>query len=115
MTGTDQWPFQLAGEGRESFGDLGVGIAFTTGNEKGTAANPALGSFKSAAQDTIYSYLTNAMDPAQTVFALKRHTRVNPQLYYYLGPFGLLAEYTISRQDVRRALHAPRYPKTLSV
>jgi phosphate-selective porin OprO/OprP len=72
-------------------GRLGLGIAFSTGNEKGSATNTWLGSFKSAGQQTIFSYLTT--NTANTVFALGRHTRINPQLYYYIGPFGLLAEW----------------------
>jgi phosphate-selective porin OprO and OprP len=91
-------PFQL--EALKGFGDLGVGIAFTTGNEKGTAAASALPSFKSAAQDTIYSYTSSATDATQTVFALKRHTRINPQLYYYVEGFGLLAEWLKEYQEV---------------
>jgi phosphate-selective porin OprO/OprP len=91
-------PFQL--EALKGLGDLGVGIAFSTGNEKGSsvlsngaASNTWLPSFKSAAQDTIYSYVANTTDLTQTVFALKRHTRVNPQLYYYYAGVGLLAEW----------------------
>jgi phosphate-selective porin OprO/OprP len=98
-------PFQL--EALKGLGDLGIGVAFSTGNEKGTsaltagaAASTALPSFKSAAQDTIYSYVANTTDVTQTVFALKRHTRVNPQLYYYVEGFGLLAEWIKEYQEV---------------
>jgi len=79
-------------------GRLGVGIAFSTGNEKGSATNTWVGAFKSAGQQTIFSYLsTNANT---TVFALGRHTRINPQLYYYIGPFGLLAEWVKEYQEL---------------
>jgi phosphate-selective porin OprO/OprP len=91
-------PFRLPS--LKGLGDLGVGLAVSTGNEKGTAANPALGVFRSAGQNTIYAYLVNATDPTQTVFALKRHTRVNPQLYYYYGSFGLLAEWVKEYQEL---------------
>ncbi len=98
-------PFQL--EGLKGFGDLGVGIAFSTGNDKGSstltagaASNTALPTFKTAAQDTIYSYVSSTADVTQTVFALKRHTRVNPQLYYYIEGFGLLAEWIREYQEV---------------
>jgi phosphate-selective porin OprO/OprP len=91
-------PHQLGGLRR--YGDLGVGVAVESGNERGTAANPALGAFRTAAQNTIYTYLVDAMDPTRTVFALKRHTRVNPQLYYYFGPVGLLAEWVKEYQEL---------------
>jgi phosphate-selective porin OprO and OprP len=92
-----------------AFGRLGVGIAASTGNEKGSSAltagaasNTWLGSFKSAGQNTIFSYITNTTDLTQTVIALARHTRINPQLYYYNGPFGLLAELVKEYQEVAK-------------
>ena len=88
-------------------GRLGVGFAAESGNEKGstTISNGAvtstgLGSFKSTGQNTIFTYLTSTTDPTQTVIALHRHTRLNPQLYYYLGSLGLEAEYLRERQGV---------------
>ncbi|HVV51004.1 MAG TPA: porin, partial [Polyangia bacterium] len=84
-----------------AFGRLGLGIAAETGNEKGSATNTWLGGFKSAGQSTIFSYLTTTANT--TVFALGRHTRVNPQLYYYLGPFGLLAEWIREHQSLSNA------------
>lgn len=88
-------------------GRLGFGFAAETGSEKGSAAISGgavtgtwLGSFKSIGQNTIFSYLTSTTDAAQTVTALHRHTRLNPQLYYYYGPFGLESEYIRERQSV---------------
>jgi phosphate-selective porin OprO/OprP len=88
-------------------GDLGFGFAFETGNEKGSnvvtngvASNTWLPTFKSVSQNTIYTYISNTMDPTQTVFASHHHTRVNPQLYYYYGPVGLLAEWVHEYQEV---------------
>ena len=86
----------------KAFGRLGLGIAAETGNEKGSATNPWLGSFKSASQSTIFSYLTTS--PATTVFSLGRHTRVNPQLYYYFGPFGLLTEWVREHQSIANSV-----------
>jgi phosphate-selective porin OprO/OprP len=98
-------PFQA--DAFRGFGDLGFGIAFSTGNEKGSstvtngaASNTWLSSFRSFGQNTIFSYLSSTTDPNQTVFALKRHTRVNPQLYYYTGPIGLLAEWVREYQEL---------------
>lgn len=36
------------------------------------------------------------------MFAHERSTRINPQLFYYNGPFGLLAEYLWLRQGVQK-------------
>jgi len=89
-------PFNV--EPLKAAGRLGIGIAFSTGNERGAASNTWVGSFKSPGQQTIFSYLTTTT--ATTVFALGRHTRINPQLYYYIGPFGLLAEWLKEYQQL---------------
>lgn len=89
-------PFAL--EPLRAAGRLGVGVAVSTGNEKGSASNPWLGAFKSAGQQTIFSYLATTTN--DTVFALGRHTRINPQLSYYVGPFGLLAEWVKEYQEL---------------
>jgi phosphate-selective porin OprO/OprP len=91
-------PFAL--ERLRAFGRLGVGIAAETGYEKGSAANPWLGSFRSAGSNTIFSYLASSTDPTQTVVAFNRHTRVNPQLYYYYQGFGLEAELIHEYQEL---------------
>jgi phosphate-selective porin OprO/OprP len=100
-------PFQLGG--LRWLGDLGVGFAALTGNEKGSntvtngvVSNTWLPSFKSVGQNTIYTYLSSATDPTQTVYASQRHTRLNPQLYYYKGPIGLLAEWVHESQAVAK-------------
>jgi phosphate-selective porin OprO/OprP len=85
-----------------AFGRLGVGFAAETGNEKGSATNTWLGSFKSSSQSTIYSYLSTTAPV--TVFSLGRHTRWNPELYYYYGPFGLLAEYIHEHQGIANSV-----------
>jgi len=86
----------------KGLGRLGVGLAASTGNELGTATNTWLGGFKSFSQSTIFSYL--ATSTANTVFAKGRHTRVNPQLYYYFGPFGLLAEWVHEYQQLANSI-----------
>jgi len=88
-------------------GRLGIGFAAETGSEKGSAAISGgavtgtwLGSFKSIGQNTVFSYLASTTDPTQTIIALHRHTRLNPQFYYYYGPVGLEAEYIRESQAV---------------
>jgi phosphate-selective porin OprO/OprP len=83
-------------------GRLGVGIAGDSGTDQGSATNTWLGAFKSAGQNTIFSYLTSTVDPTLNVFASGRHNRINPQLYYYNGPFGLLTEWVKEHQGVQQ-------------
>ena len=74
----------------------------STGNEKGSATNTWLNGFKSDSQQTISTYL--ASSAANTVFPLGHHERFNPQLYYYIGPFGLLAEWLREYQELSNGL-----------
>ncbi len=83
--------------------NLGVGVAGSTGNQRGTpaagtrAAAPALPTYRSAGQQDVFSY-------GSGVVARGRRTRISPQGYWYVGPFGLLAEFIQTRQRVERNL-----------
>ncbi|MES1158053.1 MAG: porin [Haliangium ochraceum] len=98
----------LRAEGLQNLGSLGVHFAFSTGNRFGTPTNPQLPSFRSAGLNTFFSYLApgagTAADPtgSGTSFAHLRQTRFNPGLYYYSGPFGMLAEVVQSSQQVQK-------------
>jgi phosphate-selective porin OprO/OprP len=81
---------------------LGVGVAASTGIQKGNTTTPGLPSYATAGLQTFFSYLTDARDPTNTVFALRRRNRLAPQLYYYVGPFGFLAEYVASQHTISR-------------
>lgn len=81
------------------FANLGFGIGASTGIQRGTEAAPGLPSYKTAGQQNFFSYGTN-------VFARGRRTRWSPQLYYYVGPFGLLAEYIQTAQKVQKGTEA---------
>lgn len=93
---------------------LGFGIGASTGDRKGkpgvlsvsggtttvtTASSPALSSYKSGGQQTVFSYLSNDKS-SSTVLSWGRHTRLAPQAYYYVGALGLLGEYVRSSQKV---------------
>jgi phosphate-selective porin OprO/OprP len=101
-------PFRT--DGLRAFGNLGIGLSAQTGNRKGrlpTSTQPAqtgLAPYKTAGQNTFFQYLAPATDTtgAQTTFTHERASRLNPQLYYYYGPFGLLAEYVWLRQGVQK-------------
>jgi phosphate-selective porin OprO and OprP len=96
--------------------NLGVGIAGSTGWQRGTAAvfqtgngttrrtaapAPNLPGYRSAGQQSFFSYrlVEDVADGA--VIGYGRRTRLSPQGYFYLGPFGVLAEYIQSTQAVQ--------------
>ena len=85
-----------------TLGGLGVGVAGTTGLERGTAAAPALASYRTAGQQTWFRYANSTTTPANNVFANGRRARLAPQAYLYTGPLGLHAEYIQSWQAVSR-------------
>ncbi len=82
---------------------LGVGLAGSTGIERGSAAAPALPSYRTGGQQTFFRYRTDAAVPANTVYADGTRSRLSPQGYFYTGPLGLLGEYVLNRNEVTRA------------
>lgn len=87
---------------------LGFGVAGTYVRATGSPANTLLASYKTSGQQTLFSYRGNtAATPTQPelsngTYASGERLRLAPQLYYYAGPIGLLAEYTRVRQGVAR-------------
>ena len=67
---------------------LGLGVAGSAGRQRGTIAG-----LKTVAQTTFFKYSSSAVADGQ-------HNRLEPQAYYYAGPFGLMGEYVISSQEV---------------
>ncbi len=86
---------------------LGLGFAVSRGKRLGVPVAPGLGSFRGSSQVVFFSYLTGT-PPAETVVADGTHLRFSPQASYFVGPFGLLAEYVSSAQDVRRGADRAR-------
>lgn len=86
-----------------SLAGLGVGLAGTTGLERGTTAAPALGSYRTPGQQTWFRYASSTTTPASNVFADGRRSRLAPQAYFYAGPLGLHGEYIQSWQTVSRS------------
>jgi len=91
------------------FGKLGVGFAFTSGEERGNpsvtngaTSSTSLGAFRTFDQINFFQYLSSTTDPSATVFSYDRHTRLNPQLFYYFGPVGLMADYVHEYQSVAK-------------
>ncbi len=95
-------PFKLEGLG--AAGELGLHFAASTGNRLGTGTSPQLPTYKSGGQNTIFSYNAPSGDTTgiNTPFAHLRQTRLNPGLFYYYGPVGVLGEYVWSKQGVQK-------------
>ena len=85
---------------------LGFGISGSTGVEQGTATATDLAGYRSASQQTFFRYRVDAVVPENTVIAEGRRTRLSPHAYLGLGSFGLLGEYVLNRQEVRRGATA---------
>jgi phosphate-selective porin OprO/OprP len=81
---------------------LGVGVAGSTGLERGSAATSGLPSYRTPGQQTLFRYNSSSTTPANNVFANGKRTRISPQGYFYTGPLGLLGEYVLSRNEVSR-------------
>lgn len=105
---------------------LGVGIAGTSGTKRGNAdvslaagsatsattqvvpvitTNTWLPSYRTAAQQTLFSYRGDnavTLDRNEATYADGKQTRLAPQAYYYYGSLGVIAEYTESKQEVSR-------------
>jgi phosphate-selective porin OprO/OprP len=78
-------------EAKNPLSGLGVGVAATSGSVDGIA----LASYKTFGQNTFFSF-------ASGVTLAGHRTRLAPQAYYYLGPFGMLAEYTLSEEGLQK-------------
>jgi phosphate-selective porin OprO/OprP len=70
---------------------LGFGIGASSGNDDGIP----LPSYKSFGQNTFFSF-------ASGVTAAGHRTRLAPQAYYYNGPLGLFAEYTLAEEGLQK-------------
>jgi len=88
--------FGLGGSYEKMQGTNITGLPATTGG--------TLPGYTTDGQQQFFAYnpSSNAV-----VVASGEHWRLSPQGYYYYGPFGLLAEYIISDQSVRRTVTRP--------
>lgn len=98
-------PLRRVGRARE-ITDLGFGVGASYGSAKGTEASPGLPIYKSTSLQPIFSFITATAVPAaataSATVADGDRWRVSPQLYWYIGPVGLLSEYVVSSQRVSR-------------
>ena len=73
----------------DALNKLGFGVGGSAGHHDG-----AVPSYKTPGQQTFFSY-------ASTVKAAGEQYRIDPQLFYYWGPFGIIGEYIVSSQEVQ--------------
>lgn len=78
--------------------DLGIGFAVSSGDHDGTTSSPALPSYKTAGQQTFFSYTPATGTP----YAYGKSFRISPQAYWYFNSVGLLCEYILSTQRVKK-------------
>ena len=96
---------------------LGVGLGASYVNSTGVATSSAtavtttslLPGYKTPAQQSLFSYRgdtasTPTLNEATVADGVRR--RLTPQVYYYLGPVGLLGEYAEVTQQLRRQIDA---------
>ena len=87
-------PFVRRGADHKGSG-LGLGIAASLGRQNGTA----LPVYRTTPQSIFFNFVPGTLADGE-------RKRLGPQGHYYLGPFGLFAEYTVTEQDVRRGTAA---------
>src|SRR5436309_3249017 len=98
MTFGDDWGWEKAAlPGLQGFG---IGMSGTQGNNRGTLTATGIAGYRSASQNTFFSFRNDGKITG-TVLANGQRTRLSPQTYYYAGRFGAIAEYVRSSQEVR--------------
>jgi phosphate-selective porin OprO and OprP len=82
-------PFQSGGETPLS------GLGFGIGAEGGSVDGLALPNYKTVGQNTFFTFNSG-------VISAGHRTALAPQAYYYLGPFGVLAEDTVTEEEFQK-------------
>ncbi len=84
---------------------FGIGYAGTDGKHLANTTNTQLPTYKTPGQQNFFKYATGA-------FSNGKLTRSNPEAYFYLNNFGLLADYVSEEQDVRLGANIARLKNT---
>ena len=82
---------------------FGLGVSGTYGDVEGSAALPDDRGYTTEGQQLFFEYRSD------DVIADRAHWRVGSQGYWYYGPFGLLGEYAMSSQGLRRETPAAAF------
>ncbi|MDX1975868.1 MAG: porin [Rickettsiales bacterium] len=78
---------------------LGVGVAGSYGDRGGSTTTPNLmDGYRTPGQARFFTYRSGGT----AAYADGTQWRINPQAYYYNGPFSLLGEYVVTGQDITR-------------
>ena len=81
---------------------FGFGLAATLGGNQGKPSATGLAPYKAAGQQNFFSYRApSSATVSNTVVADGRRARFSPQLYYYVGRFGVMSEYVRTSQEVQ--------------
>jgi len=81
------------GAAKNPLSGLGLGSGISGGGVDGIA----LPAYKTFGQTTFFTF-------ASGVTSAGHRTRLSPQGYYYLGPFGLFSEYTLTEEGFKKGL-----------
>lgn len=71
------------------------GLGFGIGTSSGNVDGEALASYKTFGQNAFISFASGVTEAGH-------RTRLAPQSYYYVGPFGLLAEYGLTEEGLQK-------------
>lgn len=91
----------FTGSGIRLLEGLSLGAGGTIGEEHGTAAAAGLATYRTPGQNVFFSYRSDGTAPGPAV-ANGRRWRISPQVYWHIGPVGLLGEWIRSSQVVTR-------------
>ena len=99
------WVFRLFAHPLRPLGasvlrNFGVGFGATWGKQRGTLATTGLPQLKTTGQNTFFTFSADPTGVKPNIIAFGDRYRFSPQLYYYVGPVGLLAEYVYSATSV---------------
>lgn len=96
-------PFTL---NKESFlNKMGLGVAVTSGIQRGNFSSPRLASYRTAAQNNFFNF-------RDSVVADGNRIRIVPQAYFYSGRLGFLGEYVINKQKIKRIIPTEKITNT---
>jgi phosphate-selective porin OprO/OprP len=73
------------------------GLGFGSAIDGGGVDGEPLPSYKTFGQTTFFTFASGVAEAGH-------RTRLTPQGYYYLGPFGLLSEYTLTEEGLKKGL-----------
>jgi phosphate-selective porin OprO/OprP len=92
-------PFRHSGV--DLLSGLGLGMGATVGRQTATTSATSLAAYRTPGLVSFFGYRGDGT-AAGTTLAAGRRTRLTPQGDYYAGPLGVIAEYVVSSQRVRR-------------